>query len=333
MKLRTLLAGSAVVLVLSVSLAAFGGGGSARADDGQAIYLGMQCVNGTGINCETNETVVQNTYPGGPDCTQQDLTAGLKACGADAGLDGRGTFTGVYGQGGEDGVRAYSPDTGVRATGGDTGVFAVADNFGVQGSSLNIGVSGTGGPVGVYGKGGTNGVEGHGPTGVYGDGATIGVTGRTSNDSGQGVWGDNTGGGNGVYGHTSSSFASGVYGQNDGSGFGVAGRSNAGVGLFGDSANGTAVLANSPSGIALSVQGAMVTNRAGVATIPAGKNRVNQSVPNITSNALVLATVQGPKGKVWVMSATVTPGVHGSITIFLNTNAPSDTRVGWFTLN
>jgi len=77
----------------------------------------------------------------------------------------------------------------------------------------------------------------------------------------------------------------------------------------------------------------MTTNRAGVATVPAGTNRVNQSVPNITSKGLVLATVQGPKGKVWVTSATVTPGVHGFITMFLSGNAPSDTRVGWFVLN
>src|SRR5205823_2270147 len=103
--------------------------------------------------------------------------------------------------------------------------------------------------------------------------------------------------------------------------------------LFGDSATGTAAFANSPSGIALSVQGAMVTNRAGVATVAAGTNRVIQSVPNITSNALVLATVQGPKAKIWVTSVTISPGVHGSITIYVYGNVLTDTRVGWFVLN
>src|SRR5947208_799753 len=61
MKRRTFLASGAVVFALSVALAIFGGGGSARADNGQAIYLGMQCVNGTGINCETSGTMVRNT--------------------------------------------------------------------------------------------------------------------------------------------------------------------------------------------------------------------------------------------------------------------------------
>ena len=112
--------------------------------------------------------------------------------------------------------------------------------------------------------------------GVYGVG-NIGVRGQAETT------------GNGVEGDANNSSASGVYGQNDGTGFGVAGRSN-GVGVLGDSATGIGVMATSPGGTALRVDGKVRFGRSGVVTItyPA-KSAVISSVP-VTSKSLAFAT-------------------------------------------
>lgn len=328
---------AALALMLSVAVI-FGvvlGPSLAGAANGDSVVLGADNYEESTTRIDTSATngsqaLIVYSGPGAAIEADSSSGAGLLATtngSTRSAVEARGEASGLYAYGDTVGVYAESGHVGVKGVTTDGGEGVVGDTWddhlaGVHGNNHFDG-------PGVYGE---NRQDGDGVYGTTNTELGSGVSGLNTGD-GPGVQGENRAKGNGVVGLANNPFASGVYGQNDGNGYGVAGRSNTGVGLFGDSANGTAVFANSPSGVALNVQGAMITNRAGVTTVPAGKNRVNQSVPNITGNALVLATVQGPKGKVWVMSATVTQGVHGFITIYLNANAPSDTRVGWFVLN
>lgn len=311
MKLRQLLASSVVVLALSVVLVI--PATPAFAEDcgnsqGESLLLGC------GFNSGTDPTVLRSSTTAAGALYVSDFASGATA------IQGYGDLYGVFGH---------------------------SDTFaGVRGDGLPYGVYGQGNSVGVYGHGPT-GVSGEGGTGVYGAGFDYGVSGTASLGTGQGVFGDNTGGGNGVYGHTTSSGASGVYGQNDGGGFGVAGRSNAGTGLFGDtvsgiavqahSDSGTAILALTSSGTALSVQGKMTASRSGIAPVHPGQDRINIQLAGVTPQTFALATVQGsPSGVtgVWVMSVQVrTNKKNPGLTIYFNTAPVGEITVAWFVLN
>jgi len=144
-----------VVAVLGVSLGL--AGGSAQADNGQSIILGLECT-GSGTNCETGPTGVSNT---GTD-------VGFEA---DAG-DG---IAGLYGQNNSD----ASTLNGAVAAGVYGVGFGTGDN----------GVFGTGKANGVFGDTGNNSASG-----VYGqnDGTGFGVAGRAN--SGTGILGDSANG-------------------------------------------------------------------------------------------------------------------------------------------
>ena len=167
---RVLLAAGAplVVAVLGVSLG--WAGGSARADNGQAIILGSLCINPSqgGTNCETDPTVIVNTGAGvafGADA--QDAVAGLYGENSTDASNTGGLAAGVEGEG--DGV-------------GNDGVYGTGTANGVHGENLGTG-------NGVYGHANNSAASG-----VYGqnDGTGFGVAGRAS--SGVGTLGDSANG-------------------------------------------------------------------------------------------------------------------------------------------
>src|SRR5215472_11133565 len=163
-----------VVAVLGVPLGV--AGGSARADNGNAIILGSSC-SGTGANCATNDTTIEDTGIGvGLQAEAVNGVAGLLGINDST---ASGEFAGVLGEG---------------FGAGDDGVFGNGTANGVHGAT------GSSSGSGVFGenRGNGNGVAGHASnsaaSGVYGqnDGAGFGVAGRAS--SGIGVLGDSANG-------------------------------------------------------------------------------------------------------------------------------------------
>jgi hypothetical protein len=144
-----------VVAVLGVSLGL--AGGSAQADNGQSVILGVECIGSSGPNCETSPTEIDNTGSGvGFAAKAENYIAGLFGENtADASTVG-GVAAGVYGDG-------VGP--------GNDGVFGTGDANGVHGETAN------GSASGVYGQN---------------DGTGFGVAGRAN--SGTGVLGDSANG-------------------------------------------------------------------------------------------------------------------------------------------
>jgi hypothetical protein len=169
-----------VVAVLGVSLGV--AGGSAQADNGQAIILGGVCNGSSGTNCATSTTIVENTG------TREAFTAI-----ADFGS------AGVFGENTSDASNVLGGEAaGVSGDGsgpGDDGVYGIGDANGVHGEAY-FSSSGSG----VFGQndGNGNGVYGHAnnsaASGVYGqnDGTGFGVAGRAS--GGTGILGDSANG-------------------------------------------------------------------------------------------------------------------------------------------
>jgi hypothetical protein len=195
---RVLLAVGAplVVAVLGVSLG--WAGGSARADNGQAIILGAECST-VGTNCGTSGTLVENTgnvEPAFEAISDNGVAALWGGNDANASTVGRET-AGVYGYGG-------GP--------GDDGVF---------------GLNADGAASGVHGEnlGGGNGVYGHTSSstasGVYGqnDLSGFGVAGRAA--GGVGTLGDSANG-TGVWASSQNATALKVTGKAQFSRSGVA---------------------------------------------------------------------------------------------------------------
>jgi hypothetical protein len=144
-----------VVAVLGVSLGL--AGGTARADNGQAIILGTYCSASGGPNCEANLTWVKNNVSGPAfEADATDGDAGLVGANATNASSLGSETAGVYG----DGVGA-----------GDDGVYGIGDVNGVFGETAN------GAASGVYGQN---------------DGTGYGVAGRAA--SGTGVLGDSANG-------------------------------------------------------------------------------------------------------------------------------------------
>jgi hypothetical protein len=214
-----------------------------------------------------------------------------------------------------DAIIAQSPD-GVAVDGSST------TGFGGAFSSGGVGVSGIGGGSGP-------GVRGLCITGegVYGQ------NGRTGSAL--------TGVNNGVHGVSNSATGNGVLGENSGGGAGVAGASGTGVAVFGSSPNGTGVWGTSANGtgvkatgqIALAVAGPAVFDRSGTLTISAGKASATQTgIAPLTAASLVLATVQQNLSGVYVRAAV--PNVAGnSFTVYLSKAPSVSAKVAWFVVN
>jgi hypothetical protein len=348
----------ALLLAVGLTCGLVLGPSSAGASNGDFVVMG-------GLNHESTSTKIDTT---GPCCDPALIVSGGATIGirgessAGTGVVGDGP-TGVFGQGGSVGVWGRGDDIGVQgenvfegdgvlgktheggagvhgvtyaAAGDGEGVFgeSMDDSTGVYGLT-NSGLDAGSGVLGVnMGEGpavnGSNEGHGNGVQGSTNSQGASGVYGR-NDGNGPGVLGENFFDGNGVQGNASNAIASGVYGSNTGTGYGVAGRANVGVGLFGDSATGTGVVAHSPSGVALSVQGVMTASRSGLATVLAGRTTVVVSL-NGVKGAFVLATVQGKPAGVWVESVELGTKGGGQLTIHLNAAAAANVKVGWFAL-
>jgi hypothetical protein len=217
------------------------------------------------------------------------------------------------------------------ATGGGTGVAGASDSgLGVSGFSTNYqGVFGQGTAEGVYGQSG--GSASSFPT-------RNGVHGVTDSPFDAAVWGENLSTSDGVHGSTNSSSASGVYGENAGTGYGIAGRCDGGTGASGYSANGVGVVATSPNGTALSVNGTATFSRSGSVSIAYPAKSATVTVPGgLSASALVLALMQNSVSGVWVASAVPNTS-SGKATINLNKapgsgTAPKTANVAWFVVD
>ena len=69
-------------------------------------------------------------------------------------------------------------------------------------------------------------------------------------------------------------------------------------------------------------------SQSGLATVPRGKSRVIVSVPRLTANSFVLATVQ-ESGKAMIKAA-IPDVTDGTVTLLLKGTRNSSTAVGWF---
>jgi len=155
---------------------------------------------------------------------------------------------------------------------------------------------------------------------------------------GIGVYGSQAGGGWGVYGTSASGI--GVNGVG-GSGIGVEGSGATGVlgdgttGVHGvtASAGGTGVLAeNLSGGRALKVNGEAAFSRSGVATVPAGRSTVKESL-RLGSSSFVLATIQASVPGLYVQGVTIVAGSPGSFAIHLSKAVKAKTKVAWLVVN
>jgi hypothetical protein len=110
---------------------------------------------------------------------------------------------------------------------------------------------------------------------------------------------------------------------------------NHGVGLYGNSYHGIAVHAETEDqsdGMALFVDGRARFTRSGVATIPAGSDRIDVSVPYLFATSLVLATLQQFRSGIHIASATPKPETS-TVTIRLNGTVTMATKVAWQVLD
>ena len=231
-----------------------------------------------------------------------------------------------YGQAGVNGVDS-SKDGGI-------GVYGTSTwGTGVKGTSVHAaGVIGTSSEAlqsGVVGQG--NG----GAIGVSGSSDSLyGVFGLTQGDTQSAVHGhdqSSTGGygmsgfsdnGTGVFGLCGTSGQSGVFGKDT--------SSDGGHGVYGTSANGVAVMAESSSGTALSVQGVVSFSRSGLATVPAGKLTLRVDVDGLTTSSLVLATLQQLEKGVHLAAAVPAPG---SFTVHLTAAPTTPLKIAWFVID
>ena len=335
-RIRVSIAGALVVLALS-----FGFARTPRA----VATQGKPILAGIADQTETSATTMYDPSSEFTGCVD-DGESVLLACGR-IGLTGLGEGLpgiGVQGIGHTRGVQGVlvgvSSGAGVRgkSMGSGTGQYGVegiaqAGEAGVYGHNLGdtgIGVWGqTGGTgSGVYGEAKPKGIgvvgQG-GPTGVSGDGFKYGVEGTSD-----------AAGGTGVYGHSAGDTGIGVWGENDGVGSAVYGHAlGNGVGMFGESANGTAVEAKSPSGTALRVDGKASFSRSGTVTISYPKQLATISGVPVTAKSLAFATLQQFLSCCYV--AAVVPNLGGSsnsFTIYLNrapgsSSNPRSVVVAW----
>jgi hypothetical protein len=161
-----------------------------------------------------------------------------------------------------------------------------------------------------------------------------GLAGRTSTAHASGVAGIDDGGtgtGNGVYGRSTT--GTGVYGTSA-DGQGVLGASTVGYGVFGTSGvHGVGVVAaneNLNGGLALQVIGQAEFTTTGVVTVKKGHSSVTVSASWVSSEMIVLATIQELQAGVYLAAAK--PG-SGKFTISLNKAATADLPVGWFVIS
>jgi hypothetical protein len=96
--------------------------------------------------------------------------------------------------------------------------------------------------------------------------------------------------------------------------------------------NGTAVWAECTGGNAIDARGPTVFSRSGRVSFAAGQKARTLSGYRIAAATLVLATIQGDVGGMWVRGVSVSVA-NQNFTIRLNKAAPVALSVGWFIVN
>lgn len=315
MRARIQASAASAVLVLTISMIAFGGTPGAIATQGQPVIAGD-------TNTETQSTVFsEDSYS--MTCNGRPNVA-IVACGGD-------------------GADFAADTTGVSAFGNYFGVDGVSDRTGISGRGNITGVSGSG-ATGVFGYTfqGENGVKGEASanssgSGVFGlnDGAGNGVTGQVNNPAASGVYGQNDGTGYGTAGRSNT--GTGVLGDSE-SGTGVHANSDRGTALSATAGGGATGIATQAQagGTALKVTGASQFtgktkfSRSGIVTIAAGVDSKAVTLGGVSSNSMILVTAQQASS----VSVKAAVPSSGSFTIYLTGNAPTGgLKVAYFVLN
>lgn len=197
---------------------------------------------------------------------------------------------------------ASSP-TKLAASGGSYGFqteHSVPAGFALWGASTG------GAGTGVLGQGPT---DGSGGAGVRGEGGPTGVYGLANDLAG-----------NGVEGHADLGVSA----------YGVYGKSGPGFGVVGETTSGTGVAAVGGTGVALRVSGRARFDRSRRATVLATKSSIAVTIPGVTTNSWVVATMQKHVAGVYVTAAV--PSAD-KVTIYLNQAVTAATPVGFFVIN
>jgi hypothetical protein len=338
---RTLLSAAAAG-VAAVAAQAATGATDARADNGDAMFLGVTntatvktVMSTTGGDSTVLEMyAVSKTDPalqvtnaqGGPTISAiaegvgQAIVASAQAQPAIAAGTASGTSAvSAVNTGGGDGVYGQSgTNVFARESGAVHGVAATGNGVAGESGGTGAGVFGTAaGGEGVYGQ---NGATLGSSAGL----SLAGVHGVSDSQKGTGVWGEALSGGYGVAGSTTSTSTAGVAGTNNGTGYGVRAIS-AGTGLY---ANGAVA--------AIEVVGPALFSSSGIAVVPgsvaAPKSKVIVRGVTLTASSLVLACVQQAAGEA-VVAQAIPKAAAGTITIALTAPVTVHVKVGWFVVN
>jgi hypothetical protein len=200
-------------------------------------------------------------------------------------------------------------------TGGGRGVYGTSDGgYGLMGRTAG---SGRAGVHGVTGHPDADGVSGANDwANTFGALATgdKGVYGRVEESDGYAVWG---------------TCAAGAVGGAAVHGVALAEHSTAIEGDASTAAKYAGHFRHTGDGTALRVEGRTEFTRSGVATIPAGANRVTVTPEGpVTSGTFVLATLQQSRSGIHV-AAGIPNATAGTVTIKLNQRVNSATKVAW----
>jgi hypothetical protein len=96
--------------------------------------------------------------------------------------------------------------------------------------------------------------------------------------------------------------------------------------------NGIGVYAQCTGGAAIVADGMTIFSRSGKATFAAGQTTQTLGAGRVTTDTLVVATIQGDVAGTWVRGVTVNVAKQ-QFTIRLNRAAPKTLKVGWFVVN
>jgi hypothetical protein len=150
-----------------------------------------------------------------------------------------------------------------------------------------------------------------------------GISGLAPSYGGNGVYGENTGGGVGVYGVSASVAGIGVYGD-----------APRGSGVVGNSEHDIGVQAISPNGTAFQAQGRVAFSTSGLETVPSGASQVTIA-PGTTVQAttIVLCTLECSQVGISIERLTKDTSAN-TFKVFLSKKVASgeSAKVAWFVI-
>jgi len=218
-----------------------------------------------------------------------------------------------------------------------------------NGDPLKIGQSNTGSNETFLDAPSSNGLRtvsavGDGIQGASAAGGKSGVFGINTHATGNAVWGHNGASGargglgaghRGVYGYGMTAQGVGVRGETEHAGARAVEGLNTATNTYGAFGYGViGVYGRAPSDLGhlgLTVAGRVMFDRSGVLTIAKNKSSVSTSVPALSADSMVLATLQTNRAGVYIQAAVASPA-SGKITIHLNKKVTGSTRVAWFVM-